>query len=69
MPRDKEGETTEGTESTERKEEAWGLGLGANAVEVAEVVGRHWTRPWSVVSRPLFVDGRRGNGTPAGASA
>jgi len=38
------------------------MGLGTDAVAVAEAVGRRRTRPWSVVSRPLFVGGRRGNG-------
>ncbi len=38
------------------------MGLETDSVAVAEAVGRRLTRPWSVVSCPLFVDGRRGNG-------
>ena len=38
------------------------MGLGTDAVAVAEAIGRRRIRPWSVVRRPLFVDGRRGNG-------
>ncbi len=55
------------------------MGLGTDAEAVAEAVGRHWTRPplhsvtrdkpWSVVSCPLFVDGRRGNGPSVDGSA